>query len=209
RHLIARWSPQVHRIQLDRWLWTESPHVKLKQVAEQIGTYPYLPRLRDSNVLLDAVRDGVRSRDYFGYATGVADGRYVGLSFGTSASAIYLDAESVLVKPELAAEQAAQQPAVVQPPSSPRTEVAGRELPRRATRFHGTVDLNPDRAGLDASKIANEVVSHLAALLGADVKVTLDIQATQKSSGFPTETIRTVIENTRALKFKDAGFEEE
>ena len=76
------------------------------------------------------------------------------------------------------------------------------------TRFFGTVRLDPTRAGGDAAKIADEVIRHLAGLLGADVSVTLDIDA-RLDGGFPPDVIRTVTENARTLGFNTQGFEEE
>ncbi len=64
------------------------------------------------------------------------------------------------------------------------------------------------RAGLDASQIADEVISHLAGLVGAKVSVTLDIEA-EIPDGAPDHVVRTVTENSRTLKFTSHGFEEE
>ena len=62
--------------------------------------------------------------------------------------------------------------------------------------------------GRDASKIADEVISHLAALVGAEVTVTLEIEAVIPD-GASDQTIRAVTENSRALKFTAHGFESE
>jgi hypothetical protein len=77
-------------------------------------------------------------------------------------------------------------------------------LPRR---FFGTVKLDSLRLGRDASKIAEEVVQHLAGLVGADVEVTLEIRA-EVPDGAAPEIVRTVTENCRTLRFGDYGFEE-
>jgi hypothetical protein len=74
-------------------------------------------------------------------------------------------------------------------------------------RFHGSVSLEPTRVGRDAGRIADEVVSHLAGLIGSDVNVTLEISA-GVPNGVPEKVVRTVTENCRTLKFKDHGFEE-
>ena len=63
------------------------------------------------------------------------------------------------------------------------------------------------RLGRDASKIAEEVVQHLAGLVGADVEVTLEIRA-EIPDGATPEIVRTVTENCRTLRFGDYGFEE-
>jgi len=51
------------------------------------------------------------------------------------------------------------------------------------------------------------VVQHLSGLLGAEVTVTLDIDA-EIPSGAPDDVVRTVTENCRTLKFENSGFEE-
>jgi hypothetical protein len=62
--------------------------------------------------------------------------------------------------------------------------------------------------GRDASRIAEEVISHLAGLVGAAVKVTLEIEA-DIPNGAPDHVVRTVTENSRTLKFSSQGFEED
>src|SRR5207247_7952523 len=73
-------------------------------------------------------------------------------------------------------------------------------------RFHGSVELDPTRVGRDAGRIADEVISHLAGLVGANVTVTLEIEA-EIPSGAPENVVRTVTENSRSLNFTSQGFE--
>jgi hypothetical protein len=80
--------------------------------------------------------------------------------------------------------------------------------PPRATRFHGTVTVDPARVGRDASRIADEVIAHLAGLVGATVKVTLEVEA-EIPSGAPDQVVRTVTENSRTLGFNSQGFEQD
>ena len=68
--------------------------------------------------------------------------------------------------------------------------------------------LDPTRAGRDAGRIADEIVSHLTGLMGSTVRVTLDIEA-EIASGAPDQVVRTVTENCRTLKFTSQGFEAE
>ena len=75
-------------------------------------------------------------------------------------------------------------------------------------RFHGSVSLDATRAGLDASRIADEVITHLSSLVGANVTVTLEIEA-EIPEGAPDHVVRTVTENSRTLKFSSHGFERE
>jgi predicted AAA+ superfamily ATPase len=223
--LITKWSPALLRMELDRWLWREQGYVSVKKLWEILGTYNYLPRLGDADVLLDAIREGLRSRDYFGYATSVSEsGRFQGLQFGSSGGSVYLDAAGVLVKPEAAIRQLqAEQPAAPRPfdsPSAPTSDDPGATgddattdrkaavaTPTRPNRFHGSVPLDATRIGRDAGKIAEEVVQHLAGTLGARVKVTLEIEA-EIPERVSDQILRTVTENCRTLKFTHADFEE-
>jgi len=70
------------------------------------------------------------------------------------------------------------------------------------------VKLDPARVGRDASRIADEVIAHLAGQVGAEVTVTLEIEASLPD-GASDQTVRTVTENSRTLKFTSHGFESE
>ncbi|MFC0282547.1 hypothetical protein ACFFJB_02785 [Camelimonas abortus] len=62
------------------------------------------------------------------------------------------------------------------------------------------MELDLTRVGRDAGRIAEEVISHLAGLPGAQVTVRLEIDA-QMPTGATEHVIRTVAENCRSLKF--------
>ena len=231
--LITKWSPILLKMELDNWLWKKESHISLKRVWECLATYLYLSRLRDSDVLLDTVREGIKTQA-FGYANSVDDtGRYNGLQFGSAGGSIYLDDESVLVKPDLAAAQLEADAAAKadsghpQPPKSTsigqggrapyttpggQTTGAGPETPStqaaKPKRFYGTVNLDPIRAGRDAQQVIEEVVQHLTSLSDANVELTMEIQATF-SDGVPDDVVRTVTENCRTLQFTTQEFEEE
>jgi hypothetical protein len=86
--------------------------------------------------------------------------------------------------------------------------VGGAKLNQRPKRYHGTVALDATRAGRDAGRVAEEVIAHLSGLVGANVIVTLEIEATVPD-GVPENVVRTVTENSRTLKFTSHGFEKE
>ena len=73
-------------------------------------------------------------------------------------------------------------------------------------RYHGTAQLDPTRVGRDAGRIAEEVIAHLVGLTGAEVTVTLEIQA-QVPGGVSDNVVRIVTENGRTLKLTSQGFE--
>jgi hypothetical protein len=78
----------------------------------------------------------------------------------------------------------------------------------RPRRFHGTVRLDPARVGRDASRVADEVIVHLAGQLDAEVTVTLEIDASLPD-GASEQVVRIVTENSRTLRFTSQGFESE
>ena len=212
--LIGAWSPLHLQRELDRWIWSSgSLHIALRDLWSHFATYLYLPRLRDQQVLIDTIRDGVRSLDYFGYADGVEDSRYRGLKFGEVAS-VLVDDSSVVVRPEVAA---GQQPATTGEaggsgtgPSEVDAGGPDEDSPVRPRRFFAVAELEATHVGTVARRIEDEVIQHLAALLEADVRVTLEIQArVPGAEGIPDHVVRTIRENAGALEFRQLGFEEE
>jgi hypothetical protein len=233
--LVTEWSASNLRLELDKWLWRNQSHLGVKQLWDYMATYLYLPRLRDEQVLVEAIRQGVGSitwQENFAYADRVReDGRYVGLVAGQLPH-IFMNGESVIVKPEIAQQQLAADAAeeakraaelkyptqelyttdgsvAHDDPSRLQTlEEAARNTPRPPTRFQGSVRLDPTRVSSQADKIAVEVIQHLASLMNANVTVTLEIQAIVPN-GVPEHVARTVTENCRTLKFTQQGFETE
>ena len=72
---------------------------------------------------------------------------------------------------------------------------------------HGDEVVFQDK-NLEAAVRSALVIAHLSGLMGADVKVTLEIEA-NIPDGAPEQVVRTVTENSRTLKFEVSGFEEE
>lgn len=230
--LITKWSPALLQMELDRWFWKEDvPHVSLKHVWECLATYLYMPRLRDSDVLLDTVREGLKTTEWFGYADSVDDdGKYKGLQFGKVSSSVYINEASVLIRLDAAAAQLAVEQEtdeskngqdLKEPDTGQRDQDStgsdsktkddtetdkGQSVPPK--RFYGTVTLDPIRAARDAQQVIDEVVQHLTSLTGAKVEITMDIQA-NVSDGVPEDVVVTVSENCKTLKFTAQGFEEE
>ena len=104
-HLITRWGPAVVMMTLDRHnLWQGSPHIAVRKLWEYLATYLYLPRLRDKDVLLGALKMGAASTDFFGYAMGMdGQGGYQGLYFGRQPATVYDDEGCMIVSAEAAA----------------------------------------------------------------------------------------------------------
>ncbi|GEM88448.1 Swt1 family HEPN domain-containing protein [Meiothermus granaticius] len=221
--LDVRMAGTVLRREMDRIPLWRGDHVSLKQLAEDFATYVYLPRLRSPEVLLGAVQGGVASLNWelegFAYADAwdEAKGRYLGLQAGPEAR-LPGGLEGVLVRPEVAREQMERerpQPAekaVVSTASSSKQTVLNDPVPppppARPRRYQASVRLEANRLSRDADQIAREVLQHLLALDGAEVEVTLEIQA-RVAGGIPEHVERTVGENARTLKFGSSGFEKD
>jgi predicted AAA+ superfamily ATPase len=226
--LITGFAATRLRMELDRVPLWRGDHVAIKQLVEDFGRYLYLPRLKEPAVLFEAIREGLRlltwSQDSFAYAESFDEDarRYRVLRCGEMVNVSEANLSGLLVRPEVARKQ---QEAEKAPVSSAPVEPAGGTAPaaaptggvsgevsgdekRKPKRFHGSVSLDPARVGRDAGRIADEVISHLAGLVGSTVKVTLEIEA-EIQTGAPENVVRTVTENSRTLKFTTHGFEEE
>jgi len=225
--LITEWSPATLNMELERYLWRDKPHIGLRQLWGYLAQYCYLPRLRNQDVLLAAVRRGIADDEaLFGYAERVReDGRYQRLVF-RRAGEVYFDDAGVLVQPEVAQEQL----------NADRGQNGGsggggapdgggdgngegkggsgggsgdgEPVAKLKRRYHATVTLNPQRVNREVGTIVEEVIEHLTALAGARVAITLEISATHPE-GFPDRTVSIVRENSGALKFDSYEFEEE
>ncbi len=208
--LITQYAPTLLRHELDRIPLWEGDQVGLKKLWEDFAQYLYLPRLRDSSVMLEAVREGVASMSWnpetFGYAEGYGEkeSRFLGLKSGEQAS-VLLNPSSILVKPEAAAKQLEESGAVVGP--EPRELADAPRAGKQIRRFHGVKIVDPVRLSGEAGTIANEVVQHLTKLPSAEVEVTIEIAA-RTAEDIPEDVQRTVTENAKTLKFDQFGFEE-
>ncbi len=224
--LVTSLGSTILRKHLDDVPLWRGDHVAVRQLVEDFARYLYLPRLAGPEVLVQAVRDGLAlltwQTDTFAYAESYDEnaGRYRGLRGGQVMS-VSADSPGLLVKPDLARRQMDAEtvtPTAGGPTSGPTAGGQGATSPGAGTgpakptaapqpkRFHGTVMLDPTRVGRDSSRIAEEVIAHLAGLVGSTVTVTLEIEATIPS-GAPDNVVRTVTENSRTLKFTQQGFE--
>ena len=70
------------------------------------------------------------------------------------------------------------------------------------------MELDPGRLNKQVPDVAELVVQHLVKVPGADVKVTVEIQA-DVPDGVPSKVVIDVIQNAKDVKFKSFGFEEE
>src|ERR1017187_10281259 len=228
--LVVNFAASRLRMELYQVPLWRGNHVAIRQLADDFGRYLYLPRLQATTVLLNAIRAGLAlltwEQDAFAYAESFDESaaRYRGLQSGMQLT-ITADDTGLLVRPEIARQQIDQEtapapaggggtgspgptPSIGKPQPSGGTVIGPVPKPK-PQRYHGTVSLDPARAGRDAGRIADEVITHLVGLVGSKVQVTLEIEA-EIPEGASDNVVRTVTENSRTLKFaSNSGFETE
>lgn len=213
-------------------LW-RGDHVSIKQVAEDFARYLYLPRLTDTPVLIQAIRDGLTfttwEKETFAFAESYDEKtkRFAGLKGGQHVNVPEDGLLGILVKPDVAQAQisADTKSSVVSPGTPQPANTSGQVSPVGGTNktaavspttsgtvqpaapkhFYGTVKIDASRMNRDVGQISQEVVQHLVAILMANVDITIEIQATAPD-GFQPNVVRTIGENCRTLKFTQSEF---
>lgn len=231
-NLLTTFAGTEMRRQMDQIPLWRGDHVSIRQLVEDYARYPYLYRLKDAAVLTAAISDGLSlltwQQESFAFADSFDEitGRYRGLRAGQSISLIDSDAPGLIVRPEVARRQLeaeSTKPLTDERPLlsgdvEPSPPAGGGNAlkivgeppvrPSQPKRFHGAVQLDPTRMSRDAGQIATEVVQHLVGVVGAEVSITLEIQA-RIPTGANESIVRTVTENCKTLKFDSHGFEME
>lgn len=202
-------------------VWKDG-HVSLGALWALYSQYPYMPRLRDRQVLDKGIVDMpmIWETDAFALAIGYDEtaSRYVGLWTPKDQSPAPAATDSLLlVRPDTAAKQQeaeteapsdtpSNQPVDNQPqtPTKPRVDAISSNA---KTRFYGVKTLNADKIAMDFKNIAEEVIAHLRADVNTNLVVRIEIEATDMT-GFDEGKVRTVSENAHTLKFDQFGFEE-
>lgn len=224
--LIFEWSP-IHLMNLlQRWYFKDGvTEISALKVWQDCSHYLYLPRLVRDDVFKNAINLGLHSQDFFGFASGKNDDKYLGFIFGSSAS-IILDESSLLIARDTAAAYkenlkplatnitggnvdildtgGSSTPPVIVPPDTTNPPV----MAVAKKHFYGTISLDPIKAKMDFANIVDEVVEQFTSKLGVEVKISIEIQATSTRGGFDEAMQRSIKENCNVLKFGIAEFEE-
>lgn len=229
--MLSSLGSSILRKHLDEVPLWRGDDVPIRQLIEDFARYLYLPRLSSTSVLLQTIRDGIGlltwPSDSFAYAENHDEegGRYRGLRCGQIVH-VTDDDSGILVKASVARQQLESETkasstlgveaidtptsqegsfSAPSPEGGPITTPSPSPSPKR---YYGTVALDPGRAGRDAGRIAEEIISHLLGQAGADVTVTLEIEA-RLPDGASDQIVRIITENSRTLKFTSHGFEKE
>lgn len=181
----------------------------------------------------DLSRVQAGSRDFFGFAQGKEDDRYLGFSYGKRTSPFFdsslLLIEAVTaaaylattVEARRAAEEAAKPkatdvPATATPSATARVEDSAKSSystggstasPAAKKRFFGSIELDAIQAKRQFADLVDEVVLQFTSRPGVKVRIAVEIQA-EAATGFEIGLQRAVKENCDVLRFKNAEFEE-
>ncbi|MGF6312574.1 hypothetical protein ABIB82_006467 [Bradyrhizobium sp. i1.8.4] len=219
--------PKLGPARLDRdlrkYIWSDKPHLLLKDLWEYLNRYTYLPRLKNQAVLVKAVQASITGMlpGPFAYAErwDEADKAYRGVAIDKSSNVpVVIDSESVIIAPGIALAYFSAQAQVIPVASPPargvgspmpaggvsagsgKTETPGAEnLP---TRFVGTVMISADRPARDIHQIVEAIVEQLTTLPGCEVALKLEIDA-EAPAGLDRAKVRTLLENATTLGFID------
>jgi predicted AAA+ superfamily ATPase len=213
--LITKFGGINLRLVLDGALqekWEAERAFGLKQLWVWFAQYPYLPRLRDISVLEGAVRDGSSSllwrSETFAYAAArEGAGEYRGIVAGRIAETPITSTSLIVdgsVLPDTPPDPETPKPPVTDPHLQP---IAA----KRIKRFHGEVALgDPRRPIPELTKIVDEVIDRLAQQTDVRLRITVQIEADHSSDeGFTDDTVRTISENAKTLRFKDFSWHKE
>ena len=230
--LITEWAPIHLAAVLNNWFWKDdAKEANALNVWQQSCQQLYLPRLKDDRVFQHTLAAGAESRDFFGFAQGKKDGRYVGFTFGRRASLV-LDSSLLLIEPVTAAgyaegQRAAEEAARSKPTDTEPGNTGTGEAPPRAEdsakpiyqngsgaapqsvkrQFYGSIELDAIQAKKQFADLVDEVVLQFTSRPGVKVKIAIEIQA-EAVTGFDDGLQRAVKENCNVLKFKNAEFED-
>ncbi len=225
--VITTWSPIHLRTKLKELYWKDG---KIASGAmafwEDTQRYLYLPRLRDRDVLSQAIRSGAASRDFFGTAYGQSSDTFEGFKFGDAN--VQFDDTLLLIEPEAATRYEANLPEALKPGFSlvggttPATGTSGGSTASKpvtagtgvifgtgqgkARAFYGAVEVSPTTAKMRMVQLADEIISILASDPQAELKITVEINA-DFPTGASDQIKRAVSENARSLGFKSVMWE--
>lgn len=235
--LINEWAPIHLAKMLKDWFWKDDvKDVSALNVWQQSCQQLYLPRLKDDTVFQNTMGAGAESREFFGFAQGKEDGRYIGFSYGKRTSPI-MDSSLLLIEPLAAAEymealrlaeEAARAktddtgtgPSTITAPTgggkSTLAEDSGKGGYQTGSttraqsvkkQFYGSTDLDPILAKKQFADLVDEVVQQFTMRPGVKVRIAVEIQA-ESPTGFDDGLQRAVKENCNVLKFKNSEFED-
>lgn len=226
--IISAWSPVHLRDKLRALYWKpDRTAVGAMAFWEDSQRYLYLPRLKNRDVLAQAIITGAATKDFFGTAYAQDGDMFEGFRLGDPN--IQIDGTLLLIEPAAAQAYAAAlaaRGAAAVPPAAQVNETSGAAVapttstggastaptgttpaPARKPRaFYGSVVVNAATAKMRLVQIADEVISVLASDPNATLKITVEVNA-EYPQGASDQIKRAVMENATSLDFKTKVWE--
>ena len=207
--LVDEISPSALVSMLQQYVWSSpnySDHIGVDNLWELMTRNVYLHRLRNRNVLLKCIAEGV-SEGRFGYAETYNDEKYEGMCFGESMPypSSTDSGSGLLVAPEMAqlvieegSPIIAPDPSpIVVPDDPPVDPLPDPTPPAGPKRIVVTKTIQNDISLDDINLLRDEIIRNLSADSGAvTVKITI---TANKPEGFSESTARAVRENSDQL----------
>ena len=172
---------------LEKTVWGDKPHLSLKDLWEYLNRYTYLPRLKNRDTLVKAIKAAVGGKSGpFAYAEwwNADTGSYAGLVMGNAPHApVVLDSESLLVRPEVAARS--------QPASTPAPG-AEESLPGSGATVMGAAGAGQLRQGVLASSAPRDMGGEPKA--AAEPRLTRFLGTVMLSADRPARDMSQIVE---------------
>lgn len=215
--------------------WADG-HVSIGSLWALYAQYPYMPRLRNRDALVDAIENMplLWQTEAFALAEShdAKTGKYAGLWLPDDRGGrpVLIDS-TLIVQPSIAEAQRAADVAAPPAPDDPSASdldagessggttaggggsstsggtVAPTPPKKMTKRYVGSVSINADRYSGDFAKVAQEVLANLVES-GAKLNISVSVDAVSPD-GFTEQQIRTIRENAATLKFTTNEFEAE
>ena len=213
--IVTKIAPEIFAGKLQQYVWsntTYQDHIDIDRLSELMAQNVYMPRLKDRNVLVTCIREGIAAGT-FGYANAYEDPDYRNLRFEEHVGGLRTDkgTAGVLINPELAKllkEEEEKQKKPDASESAPDTEkqtgadstgvVVEPPQAKGVTHVVVTKALQLELPFGDEIDIIQDEIARTLQADGGNVKIEITITA-NKSDGFSENTTRAVKQNSEHL----------
>ena len=212
-YLYEELGARVLRDKLNEFLWKDKKHILVLDLIDWCQKYLYLPRTISHEVIINALqnaRAALSGEKTFYLADGYNESSKTYEVLRPQFNSSYPPTlNSLVVKTEVAEAQKKElvdnpkppiedgpivnKPVITNPSNDP-------EKPKlKPKNFRGTLRLDSTNASLKTSQFMSEVMSHLQALPGSEIDITLEINV-KNEDGIDEQTARIIVENSITLK---------
>jgi hypothetical protein len=204
-------------------IWpTARPHLNIEEIRDWFASYVYLPRLRDEATLDGALQRLVESMaDAFAYASGFDEetGAYEGVVDGRTLMPGRFESGLLVRREAIPSAKPDSEPirpgddggSTPTPTPSVRDDRGEAPAPDpRPRRFFASLEIDPERAGLEVARIMDGLFVELTRAPGTSLRLHLEIEGAAGDNGYPEDVVDTVKANARDLRLDGTslGFEE-